>query len=210
MKFFNYLILITASFISSNMFLYAQTTSTVEKNDLYLNTFAGYGTENNWGNTGFFLGATLSKPISKHIFLEAGLTRFTTDLYNIYKRKPTGFQGEDRYYNAWFLPVDANYTFGNKESFINTSIKIGPALKYQNDKILKTFNEYQFPDGHQEVVQSSIQYYYEKGFNISIYSAVSVSAKINSKLRMGIVLDTYSKAIPIEHWFAGINAVFKL
>lgn len=55
-----------------------------------------------------------------------------------------------------------------------------------------------------------VQYYYEKGFNISYYAGVFFDAKITDKLRIGIFLDTYSHAILIEHFMPGINAVFKL
>lgn len=196
--------------IFSVIFVKAQTTSIIKKSDLYLNTFVGYGTENNWGNTAFFGGATLSKPVKKHVFLEGGLTLFTTAFYNVYKDMPTGLVGQDRYYHAVFLTPDINYTFGNKKSFLNASIKIGPSLKYQNDKILKFYQERFYPDGHSEVTPGSVQYYYEKGFNISSYAGVSFDAKISNKLRIGVFLDTYSHAIPIEHFMPGINAVFKL
>jgi len=181
-----------------------------KKSDLYLNTFIGYGTENNWGNTAFFGGATLSKPINKHLFLEGGLILFTTALYNVYKDRPTGLVGQDRYYHAVFLTPDINYTFGNKKSFLNASIKIGPSLKYQNDKILKFYQERVYPDGHSEVTPGSVQYYYEKGFNISYYAGVSFDAKITDNLRIGVFLDIYSHAILLEHFMPGINAVFKL
>ncbi|MEX8546474.1 MAG: hypothetical protein V5804_02630 [Mucilaginibacter sp.] len=202
------ILIIILTFVNTSLF--AQKNSVKTKNNLYLNTFVGYGTENNWGNTAFFGGATLSKPIKKHLFLEGGLTLFTTALYNVYKDRPTGLVGQDRYYHAVFLTPDINYTFGSKKSFLNASIKIGPSLKYQNDKILKFYQERVYPDGHSEVMPGSVQYYYEKGFNISYYAGVSFDAKITDKLRVGIFLDTYSHAIFLEHFMPGINAVFKL
>lgn len=81
----------------------AQSPSTIKNNNLYLNTFVGYGTENNWGNTAFFGGATLSKPVTKHLFVEGKVTLFTTAFYNVYKDRPTGLVGQDRYYHAVFL-----------------------------------------------------------------------------------------------------------
>ena len=123
---------------------------------------------------------------------------------------PTGLTGQDRYYHALFLTPDVNYTFGNRKSFLNASIKVGPSLKYQNDKILKFYQERVYPNGHIEVVPESVQYYYEEGFNISYYAGVSFDAKVNEKLRFGIFLDTYLHAIAIEHFMPGINAIFKL
>lgn len=180
------------------------------KPDLYLNTFIGYGTEDNQGNTAFFGGLTLSKPVTKHIFLEAGITRFTTDIYNVYKAKPTNFDGEDRKYNARFLTTDANYTFGNKQSFLNASIKIGPSLKYYNYKVFSNAAVRVYPDGRKEVVPGTLKYEEKNGFNLSLYNSVSFDAKITAKLRAGVFLDVYSSLIFIEHFMPGINAVFKL
>lgn len=70
--------------------------------------------------------------------------------------------------------------------------------------------EYVYPDGRREPVPGTIQYYYGKGFNISLYSSVSFDAKVTNKLRVGVFLDTYSYEIPIEHFLPGINVVFKL
>lgn len=148
-------VLFAVFFIYNIDSVFAQLTDK-NKSNLYLNTFVGYSTENNWGNTAFFGGATLSKPVTMHIFLEGGLTLFTTALYNVYKDRPTGLVGQDRYYHAVFLTPDINYTFGNKKSFLNASIKIGPSLKYQNDKILKFYQDRVYPDGHSEVIPSSV------------------------------------------------------
>lgn len=139
-----------------------------------------------------------------------GLTRFTTDIYNAYRSNYTNFKGEYRKYNAWFTNIDLNYTFGNEESLINTSIKVGPSLKYYRHKSVKTFQAYHYPDGREEVIPSSIQYYDQKGFNISLYNSVSFNAKVTPKLRLGLFLDVYSYEIPIEHFMPGINSVFKL
>ncbi len=202
-------VLLAIFFIYNIDSVFAQLTDK-HKSNLYLNTFAGYGTENNWGNTAFFAGATLSKPITKHLFLEGGLTLFTTALYNVYKDRPTGLVGQDRYYHAVFLTPDVNYTFGNRKSFLNASIKVGPSLKYQSDKTLTSYVEKVYANGNREVVPGSVKYTYEKGFNISYYAGVAFDAKITDKLRIGVFLDTYSHAIPIEHFMPGINAVFKL
>jgi hypothetical protein len=193
-----------------NTSIYAQTSSIIKKNNLYLNTFAGYGTENNQGNTDFFAGLTLSKPVKKHLFLEVGLTRFTTDIYNVYKAKPTNFDGEDRKYNAWFLTADANYTFGNKQSLLNASIKIGPSLKYYNLKAFSNGSIRVYPDGREEPVLGTIKYEEKKGINISLYNSVSFDAKVTPNLRAGVFLDVYSTLIPIEHFMPGINVIFKL
>ncbi len=180
------------------------------RSNLYLNTFAGYGTENNWGNTAFFGGVNLSKPVKKHIFLELGITRFTTDIYNVYKAKPTNIDNEDRKYNAWFLTPAVNYTLGNTNSFINFSIKIGPSLKYYNYKEFGGALIRIYPDGRKEAVEGTLKYIDSNGFNISLYNSINFSAKITPKLRAGIFLDTYSNLIPIEHFMPGINAIFKL
>lgn len=203
-------LLILILFIFGYSLAIAQQSINKIENNLYLNTFIGYGTENNWGNTAFFGGATLSKSVNKHLFLEGGVTLFTTAFYNVYKDRPTGLVGQDRYYHAVFLTPDVNYTFGNRKSFLNASIKVGSSLKYQKDKILKFYLEHVYPDGRIEVVPESVQYYYEKGFNISYYAGVSFDAKVNEKLRFGIFLDTYLHAIAIEHFMPGINAIFKL
>jgi len=195
---------------SHNSFLFAQRSSINIKKDLYFNTFIGYGTENNWGNTAFFAGIILSKSIKKHIFLEAGLTRFTTDIYNVYKAKPTSIDNEDRKYNAWFLTPAINYTFGNKQSFINASIKIGPSLKYYNYRVYGGSLIRIYPDGRKEAVEGTLKYNDKKGFNISLYNSVSFDAKITPNLRAGVFLDVYSSLIPIEHFMPGVNVIFKL
>lgn len=187
----------------------AQTTSIIKKNNLYLNTFVGYGTENNFGNTGFFTGVTLSKPIIKHLFFDAGLTVFTTQIVNAYTYEH-GFRNDQQKYNALFLTPAINYTFGNKQSFINASIKVGASLKYYNYKILKTYMEYLYPDGRREPMPSTFLFYEKNGFNISLYNSVSFDVKVTPKLRVGVFLDVYSYEIPIEHFMPGINAVFKL
>ncbi len=181
-----------------------------KKSNLYLNTFAGYGTENNWGNTAFFGGVNLSRPVKKHIFLELGITRFTTDIYNVYKAKPTNIDNEDRKYNAWFLTPAINYTLGNTNSLINISIKIGPSLKYYNYREFGGALIKIYPDGRKEAVEGTLKYIDKQGFNMSLYNSVSFDAKVTSKLRAGVFLDVYSSLIPIEHFMPGINAVFKL
>lgn len=203
-------LLILILFIFGYSLAIAQQSINKIENNLYLNTSLGYGTENNWGNTAFFAGIILSKPIKKHIFLEAGLTRFTTDIYNVYKAKPTSIDNEDRKYNAWFLTTNANYTFGNKQSFINASIKIGPSLKYYNYRVYGGSLIRIYPDGRKEAVEGTLKYIDKKGFNISLYNSVSFDAKITPKLRAGVFLDVYSSLIFIEHFMPGINAVFKL
>jgi len=203
-------LLILILFIFGYSLVIAQQSINKIENNLYLNTFIGYGTENNWGNTAFFGGATLSKSINKHLFLEGGVTLFTTAFYNVYKDRPTGLVGQDRYYHAVFLTPDVNYTFGNRKSFLNTSIKVGPSLKYQSDKILTSYFEKVYANGNREVLPGSVRYTYEKGFNISYYAGVSFDAKVSDKLRIGLFLDTYSHAIPIEHFMPGINTIFKL
>ncbi len=208
MKFSVFLIL-TAILIIVNPFLYAQTSASLKENNLYINTSLGYGTENNWGNTGFFVGATLSKPIIKHLFLDAGLTVFTTQIVNAYTYEH-GFRNDQQKYNALFLTPAINYTFGNKQSFMNASIKVGASLKYYNYKILKTFLEYVYPDGRTEPVPGTLYYITRKRFEIPFYSSVSFDTKVTKKLRVGVFLDTYSYEIPIEFFLPGINVVFKL
>ncbi len=210
MRLYSPLKLLVLILIFVNTCLFAQKSSINTKNNLYLNTFAGYGTENNWGNTAFFAGVTLSKPVTKHLFLEGGLTRFTTDIYNVYKAKPTSIDNEDRKYNAWFLTTNANYTFGKKQSFLNASIKIGPSLKYYNYRVFGGALIRVYPDGRKEAVEGTLKYNDKKGFNISLYNSISFDAKITPKLRAGVFLDSYSSLIFLEHFMPGINAVFKL
>lgn len=203
-------LLVVLVLVANCKLLLAQNLDSKKKPDLYLNTFVGYGTENNWGNTAFFAGVVLSKPLTKHIFLEAGITRFTTDIYNVYKAKPTNIDNEDRKYNAWFLTPAVSYTLGNTSSFINFSIKTGPSLKYYNYREFGGALIRLYPDGRKEAIEGTLKYIDKKGFNISLYNSVNFNAKITRKLRAGIFLDVYSSLIPIEHFMPGINAVFKL
>ncbi|RYE30714.1 MAG: hypothetical protein EOP42_11725 [Sphingobacteriaceae bacterium] len=206
---FTYVLLIFLAVCLYNK-LSAQDIVNRKKSDISLNTFAGYGTENNWGNTAFFVGVDLLKPVKKHIFLELGITRFITDIYNVYKAKPTNIDNEDRKYNAWFLTPAINYTLGNRNSFVNISIKIGPSLKYYNYREFGGALIKLYPDGRKEAVEGTLKYIDNKGFNISLYNSVNFNAKITPKLRTGIFLDIYSSLIPIEHFMPGINAIFKL
>lgn len=173
-------IILSVLFIWNYSSLSAQQLVNKKKGDLYLNAFTGYGTENNWGNTAFFGGVTLSKPVKKHLIIEGGLTLFTTAFYNVYKDRPTGLAGQDRYYHAVFLTPDVNYAFGNKNSFLNAYIKVGPSLKYQNSKTLTNYLEKVYANGNREVIPGSVQYTYEKGFNISYYAGVAFDAKLTS------------------------------
>lgn len=202
-------LLILILFIFGYSLAIAQQSINKIENNLYLNNFVGYGTENNYGNTAFFAGVTLSKPVTKHVFLELGLTGFTTVIYNGYTYEH-GFKNNQQKYNALFLTPAVKYTFGSKEAFINAAIKAGPALKFYDYKILKTYMEYLYPDGRREPVPSTFQYYNGTKFEVPIYGSISFDAKVSPKLRLGIFLDTYSYAIPIEFFMPGINAIFKL
>ena len=204
-KFFATLLLLLAVAISST----AQKTFKADRN-LLLTTSLGYGTENNWGNTGFYAGVGITKPVTKRFALEAGLTYFTTSFYNAYKANPTHFKGEERFYNTVFLQTNLQYCVGNDQSLFNFKIKVGPALKYFDFKAFQFGLINTYSNGRKEPVPGTIKYEIEKGIILSLYNAVSFNAKISPKLRLGVYLDTYSSLIPIEHFMPGISATFKL
>lgn len=189
--------------------LAAQQTPKVNKN-LYLTTSLGYGTENNEGNTAFYAGIAVAKEIKRKLLVEAGLTYFTTAIYNVYKAKPTNFDGEERFYNALFLNTNLQYLIGNDKSLINIKIKAGPALRYFDFKVFKSGLIKSYPDGRDEPVPGTIKYDIEESVGLSFYSAVSFDAKVTPKLRMGVYLDTYSGLIEFEYFMPGIYATFKL
>lgn len=176
-----------------------------------LSTSLGYGTENNFGNTAFYVGLAINKFLINRFKLEAGLTYFTTDIYNVYKAKPVFYANEDRKYNSLFFNLNLQYVIGNENSLINTKIKVGPSLKYYDYKILKRALVYNMPQDDLYPIVPGTEVYYEKnGVNIALYNGVSFDAKVNQNLRVGVFLDVYSGIIPIEHFMPGINATFKL
>jgi len=177
-----------------------------------LTTSFGYGVENNWGNTGFYVGLAVEKEIKKWI-VEVGVDYFTTNIYNSYKDNPTFYLNEERKYNTIFLNTNIQYVIGSENSLFNTKIKIGPALKFYKIKTLLSAQVYVFSNnssGLFPIVPGTEKYYEKKGVNVSLYNGFSCDTKINSNLRIGVFLDIYSNQILIEHFIPGLNATFKL
>lgn len=176
-----------------------------------LTSSLGYGTENNQGNTAFYAGLEVNRSLTNRLRLEAGLTYFTTDIYNVYKAKPVNFKEEERRYNALFLNINGQYVFGNENNLINTKLKLGVALKYYDLKAFRNALIRYYPsDGREEVIPGTLEYYDESGVNVALYNGISFDAKVNDNLRLGVFLDVYSSIIPIEHFMPGIHATFKL
>lgn len=190
-------------------------TSLAQKANLNKNIFLtpslGYGTENNWGNTGFYAGLALTKSLSKRFAIESGITYFTTGLYNVYKANPTFYANEDRYYNVGFLNLNIQYVIGNEPSWFNAKVKVGSGIKHHNFKMLRRAKVYyEGPGPTYEIVPGTEIYEKENRLSLSLYSAVSFDAKVTSDLRIGVYLDTYSSLIFLEHFMPGIYATFKL
>lgn len=204
------LVLLSILIVYANCLCIAQDGVSQSKSKVHLSAFVGYGTENNWGNTAFFAGISFSRPVKKHFFLDAGITRFTTDIYNLYKAKPPNIDNEDRKYNAWFLTTNINYLIGKEGSLLNARIKVGPSLKYYHYKVFGGAQIILYPDGRREAVPGTLKYQEKDGFNLSLYNSVNFDAKILPALRIGIFLDVYSALIPLEHFNPGINASFKI
>lgn len=176
-----------------------------------LTTSFGYGTENNQGNTAFYAGLAVNRPLTNKLRLEAGLTYFTTDIYNVYKAVPSNFEGEERRYNALFLNSNFQYVIGDESSIINAKLKIGAALKYYNYKVFESgLFKYYPATGKEEVIRETLKYEVKQGVNVALYTGVSFDARVNENLRLGVFLDVYSSIIPIEHFMPGIHATFKL
>jgi hypothetical protein len=174
--------------------------------------FAGIGSENNYGNHAQFAGISLSKVLYKRISLEGSLTYFTSGISNVYaSEEAKRFDEEDRFFNAAFLtPALSFRLIGRNDSRFGTSIKVGPALKYYNYKLLEQVLVKSYEDGRREVVPGSLKYYQENGLNISAYMALELEAKLSKRLRGGLFLDTYSHEIPLEHTMLGLSVAFNL
>jgi hypothetical protein len=195
--------------ISISIVLLAQHAPKSNKN-LFLTTSLSYGTENNWGNTGFNMGISIAKPINKRFAMGAGLTYFTTAIYNAYKANPVFYANEERYYNVGFLNLNAQYVIGNEQSWLNAKIKVGPGIRYHDFKMLRRAKVYYEGAGPTyEIVPGTELYETKNGLNLSLYSAISFDTKITPKLRVGVYLDTYSSLIFLEHFMPGIHATFK-
>ena len=181
-----------------------------QKKTISLIPFAGWGHENDYGNTALSVGLALQKPISKHLFYEGCITGFTTDFLNNYNTPPNKWDGVDRDYYAVFITPAFGYKFGNEASLFNTRIKAGPTLKYFNYKIPKNGLVKHFPDGREEAIASTFIYYEDAGFNISAYVGVSFDARVSKRVRTGIFIDTYSHEIEGEHFILGVHTSIRL
>src|SRR4051812_14469567 len=80
------------------MFLFARNMFAQHNSSGLLNLNLGYGTENNYGNTGFLVGIGGQKPLSRKFDLQADVNYFTTGIYNAYL-KEKDFPGEERLYH---------------------------------------------------------------------------------------------------------------
>lgn len=182
-----------------------------KESKLNLITSMGYGTENNYGHTAFYAGIGINKKLTGRFSLETNVTYFTTAIYNAYKENPTFYLNGDRWYNSLFLNLNAQYLIGNPNSLINARFKVGPALKYFDYKSLRTAKAYFNPLKRlHPIVPGTEIYYMDEGINVSLFTGLSVDAKVNSSLRMGLFVDVYSNLIPIEHFMPGIFAKFHL
>lgn len=169
----------------------------------------GYGTENNYGNTTFFGGFGVEKNLRKKFIIGADITRFTTNIYNAYKDQT--FDNEERFYKGWFITPKAGYNVvGNNTSSFTLTIAAGPAVKYYNYKMFKSGLVKNYPDGRRIPVDSTIRWYTEKDFNLSLYTGISFNFEISTNVKASIFIDTYGHEIAIEHFMPGIKVYYKL
>ncbi len=176
----------------------------------FLSAAAGYGTENDWGNTGFFFRANYDVYLTKRLNLDLSVNRFTTDIYNASKGNPTGFEGQNRKYNAWFVSPALTFKFNKPGALIRTGIKAGPALRYANYVILKTYQERVYNDGHKELVPGTVAYHTKKGFRLGLYNSVYGEVRLSKRFYTGLFVDAYSFIIELEHFLPGISLSYKL
>ncbi len=175
-----------------------------------INPLIGWGFENNYGHSALVLGLNVVKPLNKHVFAEAGLTRFTSDFLNLYNTPPNTYEGQENFYYAWFFTPAMGYRTGKPNGAFNFCIKAGPSLKYFNYKIPGFSLLQVYPDGKEIVVPGTTRYHEAKGSNISTYVGVNFDTRLSKRCRGGLFIDTYSHEIVGEHYILGLQTSFSL
>ena len=183
------------------------TTSYAQK-EMRLTMHGGFGTENNIGVAAFFGGLGIEKPIHKNWSIAFDVTRFTTNIYEVYDKS---FDNEERIYKSWFVTPKVSYQLaGNNNSFCNLKLLAGPSLKIYKLKSLSTALVTYHPNGTRTADPGTIRWYQENKNNISLYTGLNLNFVISKKLDAGLILDTYSHELLIEHFFPGIKFQYKL
>ena len=183
--------------------------ATSQQRNQMIQVHAGYGTENNFGSTGFFAGLGWSGTQGKKWILGTAITRFTTSLYNAYDGED--FDGEQQDYKAWFLTPKVGYTVaGRPGSFFSGTVSIGPSLKYFNYKIFKHGLIRYYFDGRREPVDGTITWYEDRGINLSLFTGVSFDFRLSDRVKAGLFLDAYSHKIWIEHFLPGVKVEWRI
>ena len=190
-------------------FLICLTVANAQPNSQQVRVHLGYGTENNFGSTGFFGGMGLEWQKGKKWIVATGLTRFTTAIYNAYNGED--FDGEQQEYKAWFLSPLAGYrVIGDNGSFFSATLAGGPSLKYFNHKIFKTGLIRYYFDGRRIPIDSTIRWHLGKGVNLSLFTGISFDFRISEKLTAALFLDSYSHHIWLEHFMPGVSVQYRL
>jgi hypothetical protein len=166
-----------------------------------LNYNIGYGTENNWGNTGFIVGIGYQRETFKKIDVQVDVNYFTTGIYNAYLENGRRYEKEDRFYNNGILSAKLGYSVAGRIDKPNIRVKVGLSAMVYKYKILKTITRIFRPDGSIEVVPGSISYYRENGIRLAYNVGFDFNVPINKTSQVSIGLDTYSSLIPIEFFF---------
>jgi hypothetical protein len=169
-----------------------------------LNVNLGYGTENNFGNTGFTIGVGGQKFLTKKFDLQADLNYFTTGIYNSY-HKEEKFPGEERFYHNAIVSLKAGYAVVGIATTFNIRLKAGVSTFLYNYKILKYAAYIVRSDGTVEVIPNSILYYREKGLRLGYTFGLEFNIPINPNTSIAAGVDTYSSEIPIEFFIPGIS-----
>lgn len=183
-----------------------------ELDGIKLTPSISYVSENWRGNIGFAIGLKITKPVSKRLSLENGLSYFSTGLVNINQNSNT-FDGEDRHYNSLILTPNLSYRLaGSTWSKYSAIVRIGPSFKYYRYKDFSSGLLRINPDGTAVAAPGAvINYNEENGFNISLFGALGIDRKISEKLRAGIFIDTYSsRTTPLEYLMPGFCLSFSL
>ena len=175
----------------------------------YGQVHAGYGTENNFGSTTFFGGLAIGKPLGKKWFLEAGITRITTAIYNAYDNQD--YDGEKQKYKSWFLTPKVGFTLlGRNDRFFSTTVAIGPSLKYFDYKLFRTGVIKYYFDGRRIPIDSTLQWHEKKGVNLSLYTGISFDFQLSQKWTAGLFVDGYTHRIWIEHFLPGVKLMYRM
>lgn len=170
----------------------------------------GYGTENNWGNTHFFAGLAFQKNLKNKFSYGINATGLTTDIYNANKGSEGRPPFETRRYNAFFLTAPFSYNIiGKNENFFKWKLNAGPSLKIYSYNLLTQWRTIIHSDGSREWPAEYLKYEKKKGISLNLFVSTDFTFKVNDNINAGVLLETYTGKIFIEHFMPGIKVDYK-